>query len=328
MTKRREARTISLALAFLAGLGSTAEAIVGRPVNLRGSKASIAKMHTFATRHRYEFFRTASDVDSAVARGRLVALTGSASYEVSAAVGFAYSTPEARAFVEQLAPHFVAKCGEPMVVTSATRPESRQPRNASEHSVHPTGIAIDLRRPAAGPCLNWLRDTLSTLEENGHIEVTEERRPPHFHIAVLAEPGSAPIPGLIHVLVMSDSSGAALFDRLSESAPSFELLFQAPLLPSELFATLTGEEFAPATEEVIVLAESAGDIEIKRDSAVKADTVEAAEVKRPRTHKVRSGDTLWDIARKYDLSVGELQRANNLGKRSRIKPKMVLKIPG
>ena len=61
---------------------------------------------------------------------------------------------------------------------------SRKLANASSLSVHPTGIAVDLRRPS-GRCLTWLRRTLLAAERRGEIEATEERRPPHFHVAVL-----------------------------------------------------------------------------------------------------------------------------------------------
>jgi nucleoid-associated protein YgaU len=55
--------------------------------------------------------------------------------------------------------------------------------------VHPTGIAVDLRRPPAGPCQTWVRNALAELENKGFIEATEERHPAHLHVAVLTEPG-------------------------------------------------------------------------------------------------------------------------------------------
>lgn len=313
--------------------------------SLRGSKASIAKMYNFALRHDFHFARTASDVDSLASAGRLIPLSGSFYYEVSAAVGFAYATPEARALLEGIAPRFLEVCDTPLVVTSATRPQSRQPRNAAELSVHPTGIAVDIRRPPPGPCLNWLRDTLLVLEADGVIEVTEERNPPHFHIAALARPGSAPVPGLIDRLIAQQlapvsrerTTMAAELDKLDGQSLLLSPLFNAPLLPSESLAALMGMEllldleFPNIETETIV---SAGDVELPADTAV-VDSVapsapaaaKPASSQRAKTHIVRTGDTLWDIARKHGLSVGELQRANNMGKRSRIKPGLTLKIP-
>jgi membrane-bound lytic murein transglycosylase D len=46
-----------------------------------------------------------------------------------------------------------------------------------------------------------------------------------------------------------------------------------------------------------------------------------------KTHKVRNGDTIWDISRKYGVSMSSLLRANNLSRRSVIKPGQHLVIP-
>jgi hypothetical protein len=55
-------------------------------------------------------------------------------------------------FVERLSSQYHNACGERLVVTSLTRPASEQPRNASDRSVHPTGMAIDLRLSTKGTC--------------------------------------------------------------------------------------------------------------------------------------------------------------------------------
>jgi membrane-bound lytic murein transglycosylase D len=48
---------------------------------------------------------------------------------------------------------------------------------------------------------------------------------------------------------------------------------------------------------------------------------------RARTHTVRSGESLWTIARRNDTSVKSIQRANGLGSRSRLRPGQKLRIP-
>ncbi len=45
-----------------------------------------------------------------------------------------------------------------------------------------------------------------------------------------------------------------------------------------------------------------------------------------KTYKVRSGDTLWDIARKYGTTTSALRKINGLGRSSRIYPGRVLKV--
>lgn len=130
-----------------------------------------------------DFYETTSAVRRAVVRGGLVRLTGNAHYVVSN-VGMPYVRPETKAFVLDFAVGYHRACGTPMVITSATRPMSRRLANGSSLSVHPTGMAVDLRKPR-GRCLTWLRRTLLATERRGVIEATEERRPPHFHVAVL-----------------------------------------------------------------------------------------------------------------------------------------------
>ena len=168
----------SLAVASFAGV---AQPILAQ--SLRGSHASVNLMYTRAVRNGLDFYETSGEVRRAVVRGELVALNGNANFTVHN-VRTPYVRPRTRAFIADLAVDYRRACGEPMVVTSATRPMSRKLANASSLSVHPTGMAVDLRRPK-GRCLTWLRRTLLAAERRGEIEATEERRPPHFHVAVL-----------------------------------------------------------------------------------------------------------------------------------------------
>jgi hypothetical protein len=180
------------------------------PPELRGSKASVQKMWDFAVDHGLTFYRTPIDIDQAAAAGKLVQLTGDSTYELSRGVGFSYATKEARQFVLAFAPQYRAACGTPLMVTSAARPTSRQPRNANPYSVHPTGIAIDIRRPPAGPCQRWLRGALAQLEDQGFVEATEERHPVHVHVAVLTIPGKvATLPPLTNGGAPSSMAGTS-----------------------------------------------------------------------------------------------------------------------
>jgi LysM repeat protein len=173
-----------------------------RPDALRGSKASVEKMYDFAQQHRYPFYLTPTNIDSAIAHGRLVELTGDSTYELTRGVQENYSTREVKQFVTMFAPQYLHACGAPLTVTSAARALSRQPRNANPHSVHPAGIAVDIRRPPPGPCLNWVRNALAQLEAQGIVEATEERHPIHLHIAVLEAPGAKfVLPNLVQGMV-------------------------------------------------------------------------------------------------------------------------------
>jgi uncharacterized protein DUF5715 len=174
----RRLTSITLAAASLATVAQVAPA-----QSLRGSHASVSLMYRSAVNGGMNFYETTADLKRAVLRGELVALPGNASYEVSR-VRTPYVRPETRTYVLELAADYRDACGEPMVITSATRPMSRKLVNSSSLSVHPTGIAVDLRKPQ-GRCLTWLRKTLLAAERKGSIEATEERHPAHFHVAVL-----------------------------------------------------------------------------------------------------------------------------------------------
>src|SRR5690606_17618123 len=103
-------------------------------------------------------------------------------------VSYPYVRAETRTFVQRLAAQYRAACGERLVVTSASRPQSMRLLNSVRKSVHPTGMAIDLRKSNRTACRNWLRRTLLSLERSGVIEATEEHNPPHFHVAVYPAP--------------------------------------------------------------------------------------------------------------------------------------------
>ena len=121
--------------------------------------------------------------------------------------------------------------------------------NSVDRSVHPTGMAIDLRKSNRTSCRNWLRRTLLSLERTGVIEATEEHHPPHFHVAVYPTP----------------------------------------------YARYVAARGGPTHASVD-------------------------------QYKVRSGDSLWAIARRHDTTVDRLKEINGLSS-SRLLPGQTLKIP-
>ena len=184
-------------------------------------------MYSFAVSRRMPFYLTPTNVDKAIADGRLVPLTSDSTYELTRGVGFSYATREARQFVLAFAPQYLAACGSPLTVTSAARPMSRQPHNANPHSVHPTGIAVDIRRPPPGPCLTWVRSALAELESRGFLEATEEHHPVHLHVAVLVQPGAKVVlPNLVRTTVARPAP-AALAVPLAVAASSGDVSLAA-----------------------------------------------------------------------------------------------------
>ena len=155
--------------------------------SLRGSPASMSRQHNIAVEEELTFYDTPGAVLAEVAAGTLTPLEGNADYRI-ANVSFAYAVPEVRMFVERLGAQYRSACGEQLVVTSLTRPKAKQPRNAHVLSVHPAGMAVDLRISEKASCRAWLESTLLDLEGEGVLDVTRERMPPHYHVAVFPTP--------------------------------------------------------------------------------------------------------------------------------------------
>jgi hypothetical protein len=144
------------------------------------------RQNQIAKAEDYSFLRTPVQVRRFVDDGRLVPVRGNDDFRL-ANVSYPYARPVVQAFVERLAEQYRGSCGEQLVVTSLTRPTVKQPRNASPLSVHPAGMAVDLRVSQRSSCRTWLTDHLLGLEQQGLIDVTLEKRPPHYHIAVFPE---------------------------------------------------------------------------------------------------------------------------------------------
>jgi hypothetical protein len=153
--------------------------------SLRGSQERVDHLYLVARASGLQFHATVRSARRAVAAGEFVQLSGNKDYVTKTRMSLPYATPEVREYIEMLGAEYHAACGERLVVTSALRPMSRRPRNGSAKSVHPTGIAVDVRKPKRRMCRDWLRQLLLQHEREGAIEATEEYRPPHFHIVVL-----------------------------------------------------------------------------------------------------------------------------------------------
>lgn len=168
----------------LAVLISTAA--VANAQTLRGSPSSVELMYTTAHTRDLQFLRTPADIYEAAKAGSLKMISMTNDLELDR-VGWPFVLPNTLRFADSLAAQYHAGCGERIVVTSGARPLDKQPRNASPKSVHPTGMAVDFRKPQTPACLQWMRKSLVTLEDAGVIEATEERHPAHFHVAVLRQ---------------------------------------------------------------------------------------------------------------------------------------------
>jgi len=240
---------IILALALCAPLQPRASAAQ----SLRGSTSSVNRMYHHATDHGMYFYKTGSGLRKAARDGRFVQLRSNANYHVTG-VSYPYVQQATRTFLDRLGQQYRQRCGERMVVTSAARPKTMRLANSVSRSVHPTGMAIDLRKPGRSRCRAWLRETLLSLEGRGVIEATEEYSPPHFHVAVYPAPYTRYVRG----------GGAAPTYAVNQTGGA--------------------------------------------------------------RYRVRSGDSLWGIARRHDTSVQSLKAANSL-RSSNVRAGQVLVIP-
>lgn len=216
------------------------------------------RQHSVAVDRDYTFLQSPTQLSRFVSLGLLVRIPESASVQLTG-VSYPYARPQIRTFVARLGTQYHVACGEPMVVTSLTRPEDEQPRNASDESVHPAGMAVDLRVSNNRKCRLWLERVLLSLEQQGVLEATREHFPSHYHVAVFPAAYTAYVTELAR---HASAAGADVQDdELAEPAPG------------------------PSADDP-------------------GDTMR---------YRVRRGDSLWELARRYGTTIETLQELNQLG---------------
>jgi hypothetical protein len=176
------------ALALALSVTSVAVLEASPSPSLRGSPAAMQQQNQVARQHGLTFYRTPAEIRQAVADGDLVKLEGNENYAVADFVRFPYLQPEGVLFIERLSEQYRDACGQKLVVTSAVRPSNGQPSNAHRLSVHPAGMAVDLRVSDRASCRSWLETALMNLERRGVLNGIREFRPPHYHVAIFPGP--------------------------------------------------------------------------------------------------------------------------------------------
>src|SRR5690606_40238842 len=293
----RAMRAVRLAILISFVLCVTAP---GRAQSLRGSPASLTRQYEQAKRHDYTFLRQPADVQRFVDLGLLVPVRPGPAYDL-ARVSFPYARPEVKLFLERLGRQYQAACGEKLVVTSLVRPTTRQPRNAADRSVHPTGMAMDLRRSNKASCRRWLERVLLQLEARGVLEATRENRPPHYHVALF------PRPYVQYVAALTGESVQGLLASVTE--------------PRD--ANAAGGVAAAAEAET---AKAETQVAVAGDAAGAGGPNAAEETGSVVVYRVQRGDSLWSIARRYGTTVARIKEENGLTS-SKLMPKQVLRIP-
>jgi LysM repeat protein len=291
------ATTTAVAVVLLLSSAGIAEA-----QTLRGSTRTMQRQNLIAQDHDYTFLRTSAQIRRFVDSGYLVGMGGNADYTL-AAVSHPYARPAVKMFVERLSSQYRSACGEKLVVTSLTRAVQEQPRNASDLSVHPAGMAVDMRISRKRSCVVWLEKTLLSLEKQGVLDATRERRPPHYHVALFPEPYTR------YVASIAGQSSV----RLASAQP-------APAKPVET-PVEGGSTTAPVTVADASL-DDASDLEqqltdalnedSERPRLVTANVAPDPEEETRTTYRVNRGDSLWSIARRHNTTVDTLKNMNSL----------------
>ena len=262
---------------------------------LRGSQASIEKQNNLARAYGFTFVQTAQQMSRLVNGGQLVPVSSSR-HMVLHNVSFPYARDGVRLFVNRLSAQYYNACGEKLTVTSLSRPIDRQPPNAASRSVHPAGMAVDLRIPSKRQCRAWLERTLLSLEGKGVLDVTRERRPPHYHVAVFVES--------YHNYVASITGGTSQYVvRSGDTLTRISNLTGASVSQLRSINGLAGD-----------LIRVGQTLQIPAVSSRSTASPRSTEIARviSITHKVRKGETLWKISNRYNTSVSRIMMENEL----------------
>ena len=258
--------------------------------SLKGSTASIDRQYRTAVAYGYSFVNNARSVPDYVNTRQLERVRPDRYLELHD-VSFPYAVAGTRQFLLGLSQQYYNSCGEKLTVTSLLRPRDRQPRNSVDRSVHPAGMAVDLRVPRTSKCRVWLENTLLSMEKQRIVDVTRERYPPHYHVAVFArDTGSGGTSfGPAYVVRRGDTLSAIA----ARTGVPIARLRAANGLRSDLIKV--GQKLQLPATTATTLA-----------SAATVQSGGGGEI----TYLVSRGDTLWDIANRYGTSVEKLRQSN------------------
>lgn len=287
--------------------------------SLQGSPRSLDIQNQMARLHGYTYLADAGQLKRFVEGGYLVRVRGNHDFRVHRHVSFPYAREAVRTFLHRLGAQYRGACGRQLVVTSLTRPHTHQPSNASSESVHPTGMAVDLRLSRSSRCRAWLERVLLSLERQGVLEATREKWPPHYHVVVfpdhyekyvasLTRPGQTP----------ADSAT----DPIAE-----------PTVVARTYEVQPGDSLwriAQASSITVAnlrVANRLSSNQIKPGQQLRIPASGENLASNGYDYRVRRGDSLWQIAQAHSTSVQRLRTVNGL-QSNHLRPGQVLTVPG
>lgn len=357
---------LSVAAALTALAVTLLPPTAAQAASLTPSRSALMRQVRAAQAHGAYYARNDADLRTMLLTGELVRVEDSGSLALKRSIRQPYARPEVKLFLDRLSQQYRRACGRKLVVTSLVRPKNRQPRNSSSLSVHPTGMAMDLRRSSYGTCRSWLERVLLSLENRGLVEAARERYPPHYHVVLFPDPylnyveasGAEvdefrPKPLVAgetvdYTVRRGDSLWmvARRFNTTVDALRAANGLSSNMLRPGQSLRVQVGGEAAFSLYTVrrgdslwqIARRFGTTSLAIQQVNGLASTRIRVGqELRVPgaggsgtgialATYRVRPGDSLWDIARRHGSSTREIQNANGL-RSSRIKPGQVLKIP-
>ncbi len=285
---------------------------------LMGSAASMEKQYQLARTYGFNFINSGNEVQRNVNSRQLVRVNADRYMDLHA-VSYPYAVAETKMFLSRLSAQYYSACGEKLTVTSLLRPRNRQPANASVRSVHPTGMAADLRIPAKQKCRAWLENTLLSLEKERVLDVTRERYPPHYHVAVYAKQYETRVAAIY---------GSNFGQEVTEIRPQAERepVVAARAVVEKSYVVRKGDSLSEIADRTGVSVP-----QLRAANGLRGNLINAGQKLRiptagdvanvagkndlvavnATTHRVNRGDTLWTIANRYGTSVKKLRSVNS-----------------
>jgi LysM repeat protein len=292
---------------------------------LLGSRQSMERQNMLAVSYGYSFLENGQAVNRFVQSGHLVKIQRTGLMDL-ANVSYPYARPAVKTFLDRLSTQYNSACGEKMTVTSLTRPMNKQPANASQNSVHPTGMAVDLRIPQVSKCRAWLETTLLSLEKADVLDVTRERNPPHYHVALFTQPYEAYVAGGAGQKASSANTAQAITAAAPAAAAAPISASAAPITASiQNYTVRKGDSLdriakrtGVSVRQIRVANGIRGDmikpgqvLQIPGSAQTASGNQQVATVSEV-SHRVRRGETLWRIASLYGTSVNSIRQVNGL----------------